>query len=77
MSREPAVWEQLRALSGLGTDIGDVASGQMALRTIIIYAATLIIVRTGSGRFLAKASAFDRILAVTVENGVQTIRIEF
>jgi uncharacterized membrane protein YcaP (DUF421 family) len=36
----------------------------MALRTVIIYAFTLAIVRLGSKRFLGKASAFDTIVGI-------------
>lgn len=59
-----ALWEQVRTLLGLGHDIGNVGAGQMALRTIVIYGLTLAIVRLGSKRILAKASAFDVIVAI-------------
>lgn len=36
----------------------------MALRTIIIYGLTLVIVRLGSRRILARASAFDVVVAI-------------
>jgi uncharacterized membrane protein YcaP (DUF421 family) len=38
----------------------------MALRTIIIYAFTLAIVRLGSKRFLGQASAFDTIVGIMI-----------
>ena len=59
-----ALWEQIRALLGLGLDVGDVDALQMALRTIIIYAFTLLIVRLGSKRFLSRATAFDFIVSI-------------
>jgi len=61
-----AVWEQFQTLLGLGRDVADVGALQMALRTIIIYAFTLVIVRLGSKRFLGKASAFDTIVGIMI-----------
>jgi uncharacterized membrane protein YcaP (DUF421 family) len=58
------IWEQIQALLGLGLDVGDVGSLQMALRTILIYAFTLTLVRLGSKRFLAEATAFDVIVGI-------------
>lgn len=54
----------LEELLGLGLDVSDVSAVQMALRTILIYAATLAIVRLGSKRFLSQATAFDAIVAI-------------
>lgn len=59
-----AVWEQFQTLLGLGREVADVGALQMALRTVIIYAFTLAIVRLGSKRFLGKASAFDIIVGI-------------
>ena len=36
----------------------------MALRTIVIYAFSLLIVRLGSKRFLSQATAFDVIVGI-------------
>jgi uncharacterized membrane protein YcaP (DUF421 family) len=58
------IWEQFQALLGLGLDVSDVNSIQMALRTILIYVFTLAIVRLGSKRFLAEATAFDVIVGI-------------
>jgi uncharacterized membrane protein YcaP (DUF421 family) len=54
----------LEDLLGLGLDIAEVDPVQMGLRTILIYAATLAIVRVGSKRFLSQATAFDAIVAI-------------
>ncbi len=51
---------------GLGRDIGDVNALQMALRAILIYAVSLGLVRLGSRRFLAQATAFDFIIAIMI-----------
>ena len=59
-----AVWDQLQMLLGLGRDVGDVGAVQMALRTICIYAFSLVIVRLGSKRFLSQATAFDVIVGI-------------
>lgn len=58
------IWDQIQALLGLGLDVGDVSAGQMAVRTLVIYAFTLAVIRLGSKRFLAKATAFDVIVAI-------------
>lgn len=59
-----AVWEQFQILFGLGGESGDATALQTLLRTILIYAATLAIVRLGSKRFLSQATAFDTIVAI-------------
>lgn len=59
-----AVLDQIQALLGLGLDVSDVNAFQMTLRTIIIYAFTLALVRLGSKRFLAEATAFDVIVGI-------------
>lgn len=59
-----AVWEGFESLLGLRLEITDVGALQMALRTIIVYASTLAIVRLGSKRFLGHASAFDTIVGI-------------
>ena len=51
-------------LLGLGLDVGDVDSVQMALRVIAVYAIMLAMVRLASKRFLSKASAFDVVVAI-------------
>jgi uncharacterized membrane protein YcaP (DUF421 family) len=53
--------EQIQAALGVGNDP---SAGQTALRTILIYGLTLVIVRLGSKRFLSKATAFDVIVAI-------------
>lgn len=60
------VSEQFQALLGLGQDVANVGAFQMALRTIVIYAFTLGIVRLGSKRFLGHASAFDTIVGIMI-----------
>lgn len=57
-----ALREQVQALLGPGND--QLSAMQTALRALVIYAATLAIVRLGSKRFLSKASAFDVIVAI-------------
>jgi uncharacterized membrane protein YcaP (DUF421 family) len=56
--------DQLQTLLGLGRDVGDVGAVQMVLRTIVIYAFSLVIVRLGSKRFLSEATAFDVIVGI-------------
>lgn len=54
----------LQDLLGIGLDVQDINSLQMGLRTLLIYGATLAIVRVGSKRFLSQATAFDAIVAI-------------
>jgi uncharacterized membrane protein YcaP (DUF421 family) len=58
------VWEQLQALFGLGSYAEDAGAVQIALRTVLVYVSTLVIVRLGSKRFLSEATAFDVIVAI-------------
>ena len=55
-----------RILLGAGQDVSDVGFLQMALRAVIIYAITLLLVRLGSKRFLSQATAFDVIVAIVI-----------
>jgi uncharacterized membrane protein YcaP (DUF421 family) len=59
-------WEQAQTLLGIGREVADVNALQMALRTVVIYAFTLAIIRLGSKRFLGKASAFDTIVGIMI-----------
>lgn len=58
------VRDPLQGLLGLGRDAGDIGTGQMALRALVVYVFTLLVVRLGSKRFLGKATAFDVILGI-------------
>lgn len=57
------VWTALAALLDIGNEDGP-GAGAMALRAVIVYAVTLVLVRLGSRRLLAKPSAFDVIVAI-------------
>ena len=56
--------DQIQAFLGYARDVGDVSALQMALRTLIIYAVTLVLIRLGSKRFLSEATAFDVIVGI-------------
>jgi uncharacterized membrane protein YcaP (DUF421 family) len=58
------LWAQAHSLLGQASDISDVSSLQMTLRTAVVYMASLVIVRLASRRFLSQASAFDAIVAI-------------
>jgi uncharacterized membrane protein YcaP (DUF421 family) len=51
-------------LLGLGSEARDLAFLQISLRAVIVFLATLIMVRLGHKRSLARKSAFDAILLV-------------
>lgn len=42
----------------------ELAAVQMALRTVLVYLATLVLVRVGSQRFRGKNTAFDTIIGI-------------
>jgi len=52
------------ALLGLGHEAKDLTFIQISLRAVIIFLATLVMVRLGQKRSLARKSAFDAILLV-------------
>ena len=58
------ILNQIGNLLGLGKDTSEVSALQMILRTVVVYAFTLAIVRLGSKRFLSKATAFDVIVGI-------------
>ena len=60
----PAIWDQIEVVLGYNRDVGDVNALQMALRTVLIYAVSLVLIRFGSKRFLSQASAFDVIVGI-------------
>lgn len=47
-----------------GAEGKDLDSGQVLIRTVLVYAASIMIVRLGKKRFLAGHTAFDTILTV-------------
>ncbi len=61
-----SLWMQLQSLLDLSSDPTDPDAGSVVLRTIIVYAFTLVIVRLGSRRLLSRPSAFDVIVAIMV-----------
>lgn len=52
----------LDAVLGLGREAGDLTFLQISLRGIIVFVATLVIVRCGDRRFLSQKTAFDAVL---------------
>lgn len=58
--------ELLETLLGAGRDVRDVDAVQMALRTVVVYAFTLAVVRFGSRRFFGKATAFDLLVGIVI-----------
>jgi uncharacterized membrane protein YcaP (DUF421 family) len=50
----------------LGLDVEDYNAIQMAVRAIVIYISTLVMIRVGEKRFLGKNTAFDVILGVVL-----------
>jgi len=58
--------DMIQSLLGLGRSVEEIGSGQMALRSVVVYVVTLAVVRLGSKRFLGKATAFDVIIGIMI-----------
>jgi uncharacterized membrane protein YcaP (DUF421 family) len=58
--------ELLHALLGIGTQPRDLTFLQVSIRGIIVFVATLIMVRLGSKRSLAEKTAFDAVFIVII-----------
>src|SRR5439155_14172161 len=59
-----AFWNFLETLLGLSVDPKDLTFVQLSLRGIIVFVATLIMVRLGHKRSLAHKTPFDAVLLV-------------
>src|ERR687884_1110994 len=53
-----------RLVLGLGLEGKDLNVPQMALRAVVVYVVTVLIVRIGKKRFMGRATAFDVILGI-------------
>ncbi len=59
-----SLMDSIQTFLGYQRDIGDVNALQMALRTLLIYVVTVVLIRLGSKRFLSEATAFDVIVGI-------------
>ena len=55
---------RLRLALGLGAEGKDIGVAQMALRAVVVYVATVLMVRLGKKRFMGQGTAFDMILGI-------------
>lgn len=51
---------------GVGLPANEIGAGQMAMRSVLIYAVTLAFVRLAKKRFLSQASAFDVVVGIII-----------
>jgi len=58
------VWDQLQHVLGVNREPADLNSAEVAIRTAIVYLASLALVRVASRRFLSQATAFDVIVGI-------------
>jgi len=58
--------ELLHTLLGIGTEPRDLTFLQVSVRGVIVFIATLIMVRLGSKRSLAEKTAFDAVFIVII-----------
>jgi uncharacterized membrane protein YcaP (DUF421 family) len=61
-----AIYDFLAPLLGLGLEPKDLTFLQVSLRGVVVFVATLIMVRFSSKRSLAEKTAFDAVLIVIV-----------
>jgi uncharacterized membrane protein YcaP (DUF421 family) len=54
----------LRLALGLGIEGKELGIGQMAARAVVVYVATVLMVRLGKKRFMGRSAAFDVILGI-------------
>ena len=59
-----AIWDELQTLLGVGIAGNDLDSVQMVIRTLIVYLASLVLVRIGSRRLLTQSTAFDIVIGI-------------
>src|SRR3954464_14383723 len=59
-----ALWHGVDALLGLGLEPKNLTFVQISLRGVIVFIATLIMIRFGHKRSLARKTAFDAVLIV-------------
>ena len=56
--------DAMRFVLGLGIDNKELGVGQMALRAVVVYIVTVLMVRLAKTRFMGRATAFDVILGI-------------
>jgi uncharacterized membrane protein YcaP (DUF421 family) len=59
-------WNEISAWLGLGLESKDLTFTQISLRGIIVFVASLAMIRLGSKRALAQKTAFDAVLIVVL-----------
>jgi uncharacterized membrane protein YcaP (DUF421 family) len=60
----------LRLTLGLGAESREIGVAQMALRAVVVYIATVVMVRLGKKRFMGQGTAFDMILGIMLGSTV-------
>lgn len=58
------MWDQFQHVLGVNREPVDLNSAEVAIRTAIVYIASLVLVRIASRRFLSQATAFDVIVGI-------------
>lgn len=54
----------LRLVLGLGAEAEELNAAQMALRAVVVFVVTVVMVRLGKKRFMGRGTAFDVILGI-------------
>jgi len=58
------MYEAAAALLGLGKPADALTTAEVAARSVVVFFATLVIVRVADRRFMARLSAFDVVLGL-------------
>ena len=58
------IWDQFQYFLGVGREPADLNSAEIALRTMVVYIVSLVLVRVASRRFLSQATAFDVLVGI-------------
>jgi hypothetical protein len=64
------IGELTRLALGLGAEAREIGVAQMALRAVVVYVATVFMVRLGKKRFMGQGTAFDLILGIMLGSTV-------
>lgn len=61
-----AIETAAQAILGLDLESHDLNALQMAMRALVVYVSTIVMVRVGKRRFLSRATAFDVVLGIVL-----------
>jgi uncharacterized membrane protein YcaP (DUF421 family) len=72
-----AFYDFISPLLGLGVEPKDLTFIQISLRGVIVFIATLVMIRVGHKRSPARKTAFDAVLIVILASDLKNIRTSY